>query len=85
MKKKLIFWGAIYVISTILLFLAISFLLNKGLSEVGAEHDKYKKHIGSDVIINNDTLKIVDYSSVMGTFTLSNGVSVDSSLVFKIK
>lgn len=51
-------------------------------SEIDKEKNKYKVKIGQKFILEKDTLTIIDYSSIMNTFTLSNGKEVDASIVF---
>lgn len=51
-------------------------------SEIEKEKNKYKVKIGQKVILEKDTLTIIDYSSIMETFTLSNGKEVNASIVF---
>ena len=51
-------------------------------SEIDKEKNKYKVKIGQKFILEKDTLTIIDYSSIMETFTLSNGKEVNTSIVF---
>lgn len=51
-------------------------------SEIDKEKNKYKEKIGQKFILEKDTLTIIDYSSIMETFTFSNGKEVNASIVF---
>lgn len=81
MKKMLI--GLL--ICVILLVLCLNWLINSFNSEIKKERDKYETNIGQKVIIENDTLTIMNYSTIMKTFTLSNGKTVDASFIFNNK
>jgi hypothetical protein len=76
--KKII----IYIIATgALWYVSVSYLS----SEISKEQDKFKVKIGTEFILKKDTLTVVDYSSIMETFTLSNGKEVNASLIFNAK
>ena len=51
-------------------------------SEIDKVKNKYKVKIGQNIIIEKDTLTIIDYSAIMENFTLSNGKKVNASIVF---
>lgn len=58
------------------------FWLTKSLTTTLQEERKpYQDKIGETVIIGNDTLTVLDYSTVLQNFTLSNGKTVDASLI----
>jgi hypothetical protein len=67
-----------------IIFLAIigvfSGMLYKALQK---EDAKAKSYLKSEVIIDKDTLIVVDYSLILSTYTLSNGAVVDKSFVIK--
>jgi len=48
-----------------------------------AESDSMASHVGEQVTIGRDTLVVTDFSVMLETYTLSNGVKVDKSLVEK--
>ena len=74
------------IIGMIVMFFLFVFLVNSLTSsittEIGKEKNKYKVKIGNKFVLEKDTLTIVDYSSIMETFTLSNGKEVNASIVF---
>lgn len=41
------------------------------------ESPKYKSKLGSKIIINKDTLQIIDYSILNENFVLNNGVTIN--------
>jgi len=45
----------------------------------------YDSNLGKEYVLNNDTLKIIDYSMWNKTYTLSNGVKINSKLINKEK
>ena len=78
MKKMII---GIIALATLFVF-CVLLLTTSITSEIDKEKSKYKTKIGQKLVLEKDTLTIVDYSSVMETFTLSNGKEVNSSIVF---
>lgn len=73
----------IIMIAVVALFVfCVHKLTNTITSEINKEKSKYKVKIGQKFILEKDTLTIVDYSSIMETFTLSNGKEVNASIVF---
>ena len=80
MKKMII-----GMISLVALFVFCVHLLTTSIiSEIDKEKNKYKVKIGQKFILEKDTLTIIDYSSIMETFTLSNGKEVNASIVFNM-
>jgi hypothetical protein len=78
MKKMII----VTVCLVIVFVLCVHFLISSITTGISKEQDKYKVKIGQKFILEKDTLTIVDYSSIMETFKLSNGKEVSSSLIF---
>ncbi len=79
MKKQIII-GVVAIVAVILLF---SFFITLIIGGIDKEKNKYESKVGSTFILEGDTTTIVDYSSVMETFTLSNGKKVGAALIFK--
>lgn len=78
MKKMII-----GMIALVVLFVFCVHLLTSSItSEIDKGKNKYKVKIGQKIILEKDTLTIIDYSSIMETFTLSNGKEVNASIVF---
>jgi uncharacterized protein YxeA len=74
--KKII----IYIIATVVLYyLSVSYLTSK----IEKEQNKYKVKIGTKYVLEKDTLTVVDYSSILETFTLSNEKTVNASLILQ--
>jgi len=71
------------ILIAVLIFVAVSttYVTTTILKQVKKEQKPYEDKIGSKVIIEKDTLTVTDYSSVMETFTLSNGTIVNKKLV----
>jgi hypothetical protein len=42
---------------------------------------KYSGNVGKEILFNADTLKVIDYSMIHETYTLSNGVTVNKKIV----
>ena len=81
MKKEFIIG-----VSTIALFvLFVSFMFKVTFDRVDLVKEKYKSKVGTIFMIEGDTTTVVDYSTIMETFTLSNGKTVNSSLIFNKK
>lgn len=78
MKKMII--GMIALVA--LFVFCVRLLTSSITNEIDKEKNKYKVKIGQKFILEKDTLTIIDYSSIMETFTLSNGKEVNASIVF---
>ena len=78
MKKMIFSTIVLLAVLFALLFILISSMNNL----IEDEEKKYKTRIGQEFIFGKDTLKIIDYSLLLESFTMSNGVKVNSSLVF---
>ena len=78
MKKMII--GMIALVAVFVF--CVHLLTSSITSEIDKEKNKYKVKIGQKLILEKDTLTIIDYSSIMETFTLSNGKEVNASIVF---
>lgn len=62
------------------------FLIVIGISVLTKQDITHKRkimesHIGETVVMNKDTLYVVDYSFFMKTYTLSNGTKIDQSFI----
>ena len=49
--------------------------------DITHERKNMESHIGEKVVINKDTIYVVDYSFFMKTYTMSNGTKVDQSFI----
>jgi hypothetical protein len=78
MKKMIIATVCVVIVFVLCVHLLIS-SITTGISK---EKDKYKVKIGQKFILEKDTLTIVDYSSLMENFKLSNDKEVNASLIF---
>lgn len=81
MKKMLLFTAVMF---GLFIFLIHS-LTTSVTSEIKKERNKYEVKIGTKYVLEKDTLTVVDYSSIFETFTLSNGKTVNASLILKQK
>lgn len=79
MKKIII----ITVCMVIAFVLCVHIVTKYFTTEILKEQNKYKAEIGKKFILDKDTLTIVDYSSFMKTFKLSNGKEVSATLIIK--
>lgn len=71
------------VLMFVVMCCSMAYLIHSMSSNIDKEQNMYKAKIGSQFILEKDTLTIVDYSSIMETFTLSNGKEVNALLVLK--
>ena len=69
----------------IVVVLAWSLLMDKASDSIGSEIDKMKENVGQKVIMQNDTLMIIDYSILNDNYTLEDGRTISSDLVGKLK
>jgi len=69
-------------ISTFLLLISVLFftLRTMGLA-IREKNEEIKELVGKQVIIQKDTLVVIDYSLLDNTYTLSNGIDYDIDFV----
>lgn len=75
----------------VLLFIFVAFSLSFIISNISKkisytikkEVNSYKENIDKQIIINGDTLKIVDYKVLTNSYKLSNGLEVSKDFVNK--
>lgn len=78
--KNIIILAIIIAVS----FSVTAFLtVNSIVKDIEKKQNKYKSEIGKKIVIENDTVTIVNYSIIMESFTLSNDQTVDCNFVFK--
>ena len=58
--------------------LAISFVFSAPLIfNIREENNTMKEYVGKTYILQKDTFKIIDYSVIMGTYTLNDRTKID--------
>jgi hypothetical protein len=50
----------------------------KSLEKVISE---YSKNVGKEILFNGNIVRVIDYSMIYETYTLSNGVTVNKKIV----
>ena len=82
MKKAILILCGLIILSMISLYCS-----NYGFNELNKSEDKMKANLGKKIILEKDTLSIVDYSMFNNNYTLSNGKTISSHIVenFKLK
>lgn len=68
---------------TIVLLIACGITIRHSAIKSKAEKDKCQAMVGKLILINKDTLSVIDYSTWDKTYTLSNGVKVDYKIAEK--
>lgn len=76
-KKALI----AFIIVVILLTIMINGMFNKAKEQIFNEQLQYEKHLNEDYILNGDTLQIIDYSIISGTYKLSDNTEINKNLI----
>ena len=74
------------VIIGVVAFVSISFIIGITLAdkvndEIKELEETYKVNLGKKILIDKDSLTIIDYSTFNESYTLSNGKSINKSLV----
>lgn len=64
-------------IFAIALFMAFHLLFK----EAKKQEIEYQENIGKKIVIDKDTLTVVDYNSIIDTYYLSNGTSVNKQFI----
>ena len=80
MWKKIIILGII-VLTIVITFVMLSHSLTNAITDLVAE---VEVNVGESLILNNDTLIIVDYSLLNNTYKLDNGVDINFELAEKL-
>ncbi len=76
MKSPLIITLFIFTCISIMAVLLTGVIAGK----LEREKEKARNLLGKDVILNKDTLTIIDYNLVLNTYTLSNNQEIDIEL-----
>lgn len=75
--------------TSLLLIFGIVMILNQVGGEFENEINEYKSLVGEKIILEKDTLLIIDYSYLKSTIKLSNGNEINfelaESLLLKVK
>lgn len=87
MKHKNLLLGLIVtgIVAFLFMIMLFDIIFEEGDRILENHKKEYKAFIGQKVILNHDTLLIVDYSIVNNNLTLSNGMKIDTALVKSIK
>ena len=83
MKK--IFVGVLIVIAILFCIVAPCYFIYDVFSILEKTELEVNSNIGAKVILNKDTLVVVDHSYLSSTYTLSNNVKIETSLIDSIK
>lgn len=67
--------NAIFLITIGIIYIII-------INRLEDHNNHYKEKIGTEYILEKDTLTVVDYSFISETFTLSDGRKVNAALIF---
>lgn len=71
------------VIIGFIMYVLVSSFFVIFFTKIEKEKDSYERYIGKKMILDKDTLTIINYSIISETFTLSNGQKVTYKLVSK--
>lgn len=74
-----------YVIKIGLMILGFSIMLTIGFNmlkySINENAKEWDFYVGKSIIMDKDTLTVLNYSRIESTYTLSNGITVNSKLV----
>jgi hypothetical protein len=79
MNKFIILSIALLISACITVFL----LVDSMVKNTEKLKSKYKSEIGKKIVIDNDTVTIVNYSIITESFTLSNNKTIDCSFIIR--
>ena len=77
--------GLIVIVIVVLCVVLLSSNFNKCTREITDTHDQMESKVGSTVVIDKDTLIVVDFSWIKDCYILNNGLSVNRAYVDSIK
>jgi type II secretory pathway component PulM len=75
--KKLIFLGGLILLLTMIL---IGYLWETAMDRLDKEQEILESNLGWKIVLEKDTLTIVDYSFIDATYTLSDGRKISTAL-----
>lgn len=73
-----------FIIAIGIYFTFIASVFNFANDKYNEKSQTLKEFVGDTVILNKDTLFVVDYSTFNNTLTLSNGVEVGSEFMLTL-
>ena len=84
MKKYKDFIFFMFVIVMIITLIA-TYLWIAGsiISKIGSEKKQLQNNLGKNIVIQGDTLEIIDYNRFLETYTLSNGAKCEIEYINK--
>lgn len=70
----------------VIAFISVTFIIgiwlaDNVINEIKELEETYKVNLGKKILIDKDSLMIIDYSTFNKSYTLSNGKSINKSLV----
>lgn len=78
--------GVIGYIFMILFGLGLGiYMIYSGIKDSNKVYSKFNSTIGTEVIIQKDTLQVIDFNSLYGTVKLSNNISINYDFYTKVK
>jgi len=72
-------------ISMVVLWVLLAILFNGVKSNVNNAQETMSKNVGVKVVLDGDTLTIIDYTLIGNTYTLSNTAKVSAEFVEKYR
>ena len=81
MKKTTFTLIGLILFSVVLSCFVIILGMSKTIDAFNETNNNMSVNIGNKVLLDNDTLTIIDYKVIGNTYTLSNGVKIDANLV----
>jgi len=85
MRKIIISFFAISIILTVLIYGMIFMIGKSVVNSYNSYEDSVKIMVGDKVLLEKDTLSIIDYSLVNKTYELSNGSNISFDFAKKNK
>jgi hypothetical protein len=73
----------LHILILIAICASIVAIISYGANKINDEINSYKEYLGEKVVIQQDTLEIVDYSLWRSTLTLENGKEINSTYADK--
>ena len=61
------------------------YMIYSGIEDYNTRYEKFNSTIGTRVIIEKDTLQVIDFNSLSGTVKLSNNISINYDFYTKVK
>jgi hypothetical protein len=85
MKNFIKIWVVGVLVLSVCVYGFITLASGMAYTEIKKEKAEYEVNVGKRMILEKDTLTIIDFSTLDETYTLSNGIKVSKGIINNAK